>query len=222
MFKRDYLMKQIEQLASVLHQIMFHKEHKQFDDAIRLLDEASRHLLGLGLRSLQALSTADILKLLTYQEVTDTGKAILLSDLLKEQGEIHDASGDGLEAYASRVKVLDVLLELHRHHRENDESLIYEINQRIEVITSRLGKLDLPVFLKQKLIPYYEENGAYAKVEDMLFYLLEDLPNSEEIKGQGLSFYQSLLEKDAAELQKGNFSMLEAEEGLRLLQGKLI
>ena len=55
MFRRDYLMRQIEQMTVVLHRILFNKEHIPIEDAQRQLDEASRHLLGLNIRSLQVV-----------------------------------------------------------------------------------------------------------------------------------------------------------------------
>jgi hypothetical protein len=217
-FTRDYFMRQLEQLALALHQILFHKEHKQFDEAERLLDEACRHILGLNLRSLQALSTSDILKLLTYNETTDTGKAIVLAELLNEQAELQDAAGDENEAYTCRVKSLDLLLVLNQDYRDGDELLNKEIVTRLDGVLFRLGRLALPVSVKQKLMLYYETNGAYAKVEDLLFHLLEDEPDRPETRQQGISFYLRLLVKEEAELQQGNFSLQEAQEGLRLLQ----
>jgi hypothetical protein len=218
LFKRDYFMRQIEQLALVLHQILFHKEHKQFEDAERLLDEACRHILGLNLRSLRALSTPDILKLLTYNEITDTGKTLVLADLLKEEGELHIAQDYPFETYICRVKALDLLLTLHRDYRDGDDLLDKELKTRIDDLLARLGRLDLPMTVKEKLLPYYEENGAYAKVEDVLFHLLEDEPGRLEIRELGISFYMRLLGKEAAELQQGNFSLEEANEGLYLLR----
>jgi hypothetical protein len=218
-FKRDYFMRQIEQLALVLHQILFHKEHKQFDDALRLLDEACRHILGLHLRSLRVLSTKDILSLLTYNEITDTAKALVLADLLKEEGELLKAAGDEDQTYFCRVKALDLLLELNQDYSDNgDAALDKELKIRLDDILIRLGKLDLPVAVKLKLLPYYEKNGAYAKVEDVLFHLLEDEPARLETREQAISFYERLLKKDDTELREGNFSLEEANEGLHLIQ----
>jgi hypothetical protein len=211
-------MRQIGQLALALHQILFHKEHKQFDEAERLLDEACRHILGLNLHSLQALATADILKLLTYNETTDTGKALVLADLLKEEAELQHAAGDQNEAYICRVKALDLLLVLNQDYRDGDELLNKEIVTRLDDMLFRLGRLDLPVSVKQKLLLYYETSGAYAKVEDLLFHLLEDEPDRPETRKQGISFYQRLLGMEEAELKQGNFSLEEAQEGLRILQ----
>jgi hypothetical protein len=218
MFTRDYFMRHIEQLALAVHKILFNKELKQFEEAERLLDEACRHILGLNLRSLRALSIPDILKLLTYNEITDTGKALVMADLLKEEGELLVAQDFHYEAYISRVKALDLLLAIHRDYRDGDEHLNAELTARIHDLLHRLGKLDLPIPVKEKLLLFYEENGAYAKVEDVLFHLLEDDPGRTETRERGISFYMRLLGKDAAELERGNFSLEEASDGLRLLR----
>ncbi|TXK84675.1 hypothetical protein FU659_07555 [Paenibacillus sp. N3.4] len=112
MFRRDYFMRQIEQMTVTLNKILFNKEHLPMVDAQQLLDEASRHLLGLHIRSLQALSSKDILELLTYQGNLDTGKALVLSDMFIGQGDMlkqHEQIDDAYHAY---IKSLDLLLHI--------------------------------------------------------------------------------------------------------------
>ena len=92
MFRRDYFMRQIEQMTVVLHRILFNKEHIPLEDAQQQLDEASRHLLGLNIRSLQALSSKDILDLLSYHGSLDTAKALVLSDMFAGQGDLLSAA----------------------------------------------------------------------------------------------------------------------------------
>jgi hypothetical protein len=222
MFRRDYFRDQIEQFAAALHKVLFHKEHKQFPEAQRLMDEASRHLLGLNVRSLQALSTKDILELLTYQGVTDTGKAIVLADVLKEQGELREASGEPEETDRYRSKALDLLLAIYIIALEEKEDLSAELKPRISYLLERLGKRDFPEGVKRKLLIYYEETLAYAKAEDMLYQLLEDGIGLEQTIGQGVSFYERVRKQDNNELLKGNFSLEEAEEGMNLLKRKYV
>jgi hypothetical protein len=222
MFKRDYFVDQIEQLTAALHKVFFHKEHKQFPEAQRLMDEASRHLSGLNVRSLQALSTKDILELLTYQGVTDTGKAIVLTDVLKGQGELREASGEADETNRYRSKALDLLLAIYIMALGEKEDLSAELKPRINYLLERLGKLDFPEGIKRKLLIYYEETLAYAKAEDVLYHLLEDGIGLEQTVGQGVLFYERLRKQDNNELLKGNFSLEEAEEGMSLLKRKYV
>ncbi|MBP1993291.1 DUF6483 family protein [Paenibacillus eucommiae] len=218
MFQRDYFMRQIGQLTLALHRVLFHKEHKQFEEAQRLVDEAARHILGLNMKSLRALSIKDILNLLTYNEVTDTAKAVVLADLLKEEGELYAAAGETEEAYDSRVKALELMLTLNIDYREDNPVLKEELQPRLEELLGSLGKQDLPTRVKQQLLVFYEEKGAFAKVEDVFFHLLEDEPERAATRKQAVSFYERLLEKDELSLKRGNFSRAEANEGLKLLR----
>ena len=78
----------------------------------RQLDEASRHLLGLNIRSLQALSSKDILEFLSYQGSLDTAKALVLSDMFVGQGDLLQRHEENDEVYHAYLKSVDLLLHL--------------------------------------------------------------------------------------------------------------
>ncbi|OCT14891.1 hypothetical protein A8709_12200 [Paenibacillus pectinilyticus] len=222
MFRRDYLMRQIEQLTVVLHRILFNKEHLPIEDAQRELDEASRHLLGLNIRSLQSLSSKDILELLSYHGSIDTAKALVISDMLVGQGDLlhrHDEKGDAYWAY---LKSADLLLHLSLSDEvEPQDEVNEEIGTRLAKSLDHLQGWELPEGLQRLLFAHYEKVSNYAKAEDALFHYMEDYPERSEVPQMGILFYEKLLQVEDAQLNVGNFSKEEAIEGLRIIQQKL-
>lgn len=223
MFRRDYLMRQIEQLTVVLHRILFNKEHIPIEDAQRQLDEVSRHLLGLNIRSLQSLSSKDILELLSYQGSIDTAKALVISDMFVGRGHLlyqHEEKG---EAYWAYLKSLDLLLHLSLSEEvEPEDEVNQEIASRMAQSLDHLKGWEIPEEPLRMLFSHYEKQGNYAKVEDVLFYYMEDYPQKSELPRQGLIFYEKLLQVEDEQLKAGNFSKEEAIEGLRIVKQRLL
>ncbi|MDR6553993.1 DUF6483 family protein [Paenibacillus qinlingensis] len=223
MFRRDYLMKQIEQLTVVLHRILFNKEHIPIEDAQRQLDEASRHLLGLNIRSLQSLSSKDILELLSYQGSIDTAKALVISDMFVGQGDLLHQHEEDSEAYWAYLKSLDLLLHLSLSDEvEPEDEVNQEIATRMVVGLNHLKGWEIPEGTQRLQFSHYEKQGNYAKVEDVLFHYMEDHPERKELPSQGLIFYEKLLQVEDEQLKAGNFSREEAIEGLRIIKARLL
>ncbi|NQX60887.1 DUF6483 family protein [Paenibacillus qinlingensis] len=223
MFRRDYLMRQIEQLTVVLHRILFNKEHIPIEDAQRQLDEASRHLLGLNIRSLQSLSSKDILELLSYQGSIDTAKALVISDMFVGQGDMMSQHEEDGEAYWAYLKSSDLLLHLSLSEEvEPEDELNEEIASRLVTSLNHLKGWEIPEGMQKLLFLHYEKQSNYAKVEDILFHYMEDHPERLELPKQGLIFYEKLLEVEDERLKAGNFSREEALEGLRIMKQKLL
>lgn len=223
MFRRDYLMRQIEQLTVVLHRILFNKEHIPIEDAQRQLDEASRHLLGLNIRSLQSLSSKDILELLSYQGSIDTAKALVISDMFVGQGDLVHQHEEKGEAYWAYLKSLDLLLHLSLSEEvEPEDEVNQEIASRMVVCLDHLKGWEIPEGTQRLLFAHYEKQGNYAKVEDVLFHYMEDHPDKSELPTKGLIFYEKLLQVEDELLNAGNFSKEEAIESLRILKQRLL
>lgn len=222
MFKRDYFMRQIEQMTVVLHRILFNKEHIPLEDAQQQLDEASRHLLGLNIRSLQALSSKDILDLLSYHGSVDTAKALVLSDMFVGQGDLLQQHDQTDETYHAYLKSVDLLLHLSLSPEvEPTDEVNDEIKSRLNQNLERLQGWIIPEEIKRLLFAHYEKQGSYAKVEDVLFHYMEDHPDRSVILEQGVIFYEKLIDMEEELLQAGNFSKEEAFDGLRIVKQKL-
>ncbi|WP_261304789.1 DUF6483 family protein [Paenibacillus andongensis] len=222
MFRRDYFMRQIEQMTVVLHRILFNKEHIPLEDAQQQLDEASRHLLGLNIRSLQALSSKDILDLLSYHGSVDTAKALVLSDMFVGHGDLLQRHDQTDEVYQAYLKSVDLLLHLSLSPEvEPMDEVNDEIKARLNQSLERLQGWIIPEEIKRLLFAHYEKQGNYAKVEDVIFHYIEDHPDRSVILERGVIFYEKLMGMEEELLQAGNFSKEEALDGLRIVKQKL-
>jgi hypothetical protein len=84
----------------------------------------------------------------------------------------------------------------------------------IKELLLKLEAYELPTFLTPKLMRYYEHLGLYAKAEDILTEHLERHRDDAQVINYGYEFYQRLQSKSTADLQAGNFSHEEIQEGL--------
>lgn len=206
----------ISSLARVLAKILFHKEAKQYDQAMEELQQAGKQLLGMNLLLLSSLSDKELIALLKLGERFDVEKCLAAAELLREQSEIQELSGEADESAHSAMKSLSLFTELVQYEKE---ALPQEYFEKIGALIQRLSTFELPKSISQKLFQYYERIGSYAKAEDVLFELVgQDVSFIQE----GIKFYDRLMKKPDDELVKGNLPRPEVEESLLQLKGKII
>jgi tetratricopeptide (TPR) repeat protein len=215
MIQRDYIMRMIEQLAIVLKKILHLKQEGKIDEAETEISNIGKTLLGLDIDFLNKFNTAGIIDFLTRSNSFDTGKCIIIAELLKEKGELHDIRKELNESYQCYQKSLDLYLEVlnkFTEYRQND------FFKKITFLTDKLIEYEMPARLQYKLMQYYEMIGDYAEAENILFHLIDN--GGIEIVKEGLQFYNRLLAKTDDELKKGNLPRNEIEEGLLALKKK--
>jgi len=215
MYQRDYIMRMIEQLGVFLTRILKLKEAEKFDAARMEIDRAGKTLLGLDMSLIRALSDEKIISLLQPTGSLDSGKCLLIAELLREEGDICERQGKEEERYTCYSKSLSLYLEALAVNADfrNQEYLT-----KINALIQRLQQFTLLSHIDEKLFHYFEMTGEYAKAENHLFLLLEtDHP---EILEEGIRFYERLLAKSDRELEQGNLPREEVEEGLRVLQSR--
>jgi hypothetical protein len=88
----------------------------------------------------------------------------------------------------------------------------------IDAVLAALDDVALPPDVKSKLVVFYEHAGRYSQAEDCLFELAES--GTDAIRELGESFYERLADKADEDLQKGNLSRKELEEGLAEFRAK--
>lgn len=215
MYQRDYIMRMIEQLGQFLTRILGLKEAKKFDAARMEIDRAGKILLGLDMSLIRVLTDEKIISLLQPTGSLDSGRCLLIAELLREEGEICKLQGKDDERYSCYSKSLSLFLEalaVNAHFRTQ------EYLAKIDLLIAYLKQTTLPAHIDEKLFRYFEMTGEYARAENLLFQLIEaDHPGMLE---EGIRFYQRLLAKTDSGLEQGNLPREEVEEGLRVLQGR--
>lgn len=215
MYKRDYLMTMIEELAQFLGRLLFLKETKRFDVAAVEIDEFLTRFLGHGAAELQAMSHEELIAVCTDEEGLEVNRAIALASMMKELGDLAAVRPDPAAACGCYTRSLLLMLEAYG---DGGRALPLEVPERIELVIEKVGECEIPSTLLRPLIRYFEVSGFYADAEDLLYELIESgAPGALE---EGLAFYDRLLTKTDIDLVNGGLPRDEVEEGRRGLEGK--
>jgi len=215
MYQRDYLLRMIEQFSVVLGKVIFQRRNQRFNEALELLAQSMKHLLGLNSKLVRALSVKDLIALLSTQGHFDAGKGLLLSDMLKAEGEVLLEQGKEAEGWGCYLKSAELLLEMNQ--LPDAEEYKPEAAERIEALLPVIRHLRMPRQVTGLLMKYYSESGQLAKAEDMLFFLLEEDPGNTEWLEQGLEMMNPWLDLQADELLAAGLTAEEIKASCELL-----
>jgi hypothetical protein len=215
MSQRDYLLRIAQEFGSVLAQVLYNRQIKDYAAAHKLIDEQSKQVFGMGIGFMRSVPEETLLSMLTSFDTLDTEKCWLLAILLKTEGDIFEDQGNASESYYSYIRSLNLFLEvLLLGTTSGDRRVVPEI----EDLLSRLSEYDLPVRTKLLLFRYFDYTHEYTRAESLLFEMLETNGSDEDIRAYGTSFYQKLLQKSDATLSADRFSKKKVEEGLARLE----
>ena len=183
-------------------------------DAIR---QAAGHLLALPPAVALHLSLPEVL---AYRPALTVGPApretqIALATLLYEAGTLYTTQQRAAEAYPCYLQALSLLLEVEL---QQPAPPFPPETPSIAALTTPLASYRLPQETNARLLQYYEQVGAYAQAEDVLYALLADAPDDPTLRALGRAFYQRLLRQPDACLIAGNLPRDEVQEGLARLQ----
>lgn len=213
MFERDYIMRQIEQLASVLVRIFKLKDGRHFEEAEIEISKTGKLLLGFELELLRDMSPASIIELFKRNDNVSSGKYIIAAELFKEQGEIDELQEKPGESYTAYLKAtilfLEGIIESKEYHTKGYFDKVFFLLKKIKPDV-------LSVTSKSKLFKFYQLTNKYAEAENVLYNLI-DL-RKPGIVEEGIAFYTNLLAKSEDELNEGELPKEEVEEGLQKLK----
>jgi hypothetical protein len=208
MYKRDYIMRMIEQLGVVYQAILGLKSKGDYDEAERAISRAGQQLLGFDMDLLRSLSDEAIISLLKRPDASDVGVYIVAAELLREQGEIDEFRRGVDAAYDCRHKSLALYLEACANAPEWCSE---EVITKVRALAGTLAGYHLPPSVQRNLFYYYELIGDYAEAENVLFELAEGGAAGAPALGSG--FYDRLRVKDDEELARGGLPRDEVEDG---------
>ena len=216
MAQRDYILRLAEEIGRAFAQILYHKQIKDYQGARNFIDEQYRQTLGMGAGFIHSVPEETLLAMLTSLGTLNAEKCWLLATLLKAEGEIYEEQGNDDESYYCYLKSLNLFLEvLLLDDKISDVDHVPEL----EGLLYKLHDYELPTTTELKLLQYYENTGRFAKAEDVLFEMLNTGTPDKAIVERGIAFYSRLNKKSDTVLSAGNFSRVEAEEGLARLKG---
>jgi hypothetical protein len=212
MLRKDYILRLIEQLGVVLERILALKQNGQAHEALKEIEQACEKYLGLDYRIVAAAHGEGLVTLMSVGGKFDPRRAVLLGELLKEEGELYEMEGITERSYWGYTRSLWLFLEsLNR-----DPSLRTPENIKdTRFILGKLSRYKLAPELKSLLFTYYEWNSQFDKAENMLFDLL-DHDRAVWVE-KGKQFYQRVGALSDEELAEGGLPREELDEGIKEL-----
>ncbi len=217
MYRRDYIMRQIEFMVEVMQQLSGLAAEKRHQAARTVIDESLEELFGLNGTLVTRLFGREPLSQLTFGEEADLSQAKLIAAaaLLQEAGDIQMEQGAEDESFPSYASALELLLTALLNH---DGAPLPEYAPDVAELTAVLDPFHLPDHLNQLRLRYYHKAGQYDEAENVLFEMLEESPEDEAIIKMGITFYQLILKESDAQLEARNLPRDEAEASLAELQ----
>jgi hypothetical protein len=219
MINKDYILRLAEQFGRELAIIIGLRQRNQFEESLYAIDEMLLRTTGFTSSLINTTSEETLLDLLAPLGNLNVEKCLWIIVLLNEEGESYVALERPDDAYYRYLKSLNLTLELlARGYDVRDIDLL----PFAETLLNSLEDYEIPAQTREKLSQCYERAGWYARAEDILFEAIEDenIPDDEarRIVAYGRDFYRRLLGKSNADLQAGNLSKAEVQEGLTALE----
>src|SRR5947209_3535385 len=155
--QKDYILRVAEDVGRALAQIIYHKEMRDYQGALSLIDELCKQAVGMGSGFIHAVSEETLLAMLTLLGVLNVEKALVIATLLKTEGDIYEEQGDPNAAYESYLKSLNLFLEiLLRDDKLHD----LRVSPEVEDLLDKLEAYELPLDSRRLLSQYYEQLGT--------------------------------------------------------------
>ncbi len=212
MIERDYVLRMIQMLASVLSKLLFLKNSRKYDEALAEIDEAGQRFIGMKWVFLRNLSIEQLIDLLGRERQLD--KMFAMAELLREESEILADKGNPDESVLQGMKAFSLFAGLVADERSFLK--VMSVN-KFDALLKKLEEYELPPQLDRKRFRYYEIVGKFAAAEDVLFDIL---PKDPTIRNEGVAFYKRLLGKPDQELNEGGLPREEVVLGLDSLMSK--
>lgn len=217
MFRRDFLLGQIEQFVAVLMKLAGLTRAGQWDEASAIAKAQFQALAGDDVSKLLQMSDTDLIARLVE---ADAGyemrqKIFMAAALFKENGDIFKGQGKLDDGRACYLTGLRLLLETVAN---DPTTLCPGFAPSIEVFLIALNDSPLDFKTNAMLMRHYERVRDFAKAEDALFNMLDAEPANIELLDFGIGFYQRLLRLDDETLELGNLPRAEVNAGLAELK----
>lgn len=207
MFRRDYIVRMIEDMTAMVAKVLTLKQDKKTTEALWEVDELLMRHFRLNSRLLNSLSVEDIIDMFRLGAVLEADKLQGVARLLKEEGGIYTAKGERDEALFRAMRSLHLFLyaDLHGADRE-----LMNMTEEINELLKEVEPYRLPAKTERLLLAYHESAGSYAKAENSLYRLWEQ---GEPVAEEGRDFYERLLKVSPERLAEGGLPLEEVEQG---------
>lgn len=207
MFRRDYIVRMIEDMTAMVAKVFTLKQEKKTTEALWEVDELLGRHFRLNSRLLNSLSVEDIIDMYRLGGIIESDKLQGVARLLKEEGGIYAAEGNTEAALFRSMRSLHLFLYADLHGADRN---LMHMTQEIDELLNEVEAYRLPVKTERLLLSYLESVGRYAKAEDSLYRLWEQ---GEDVAAEGHELYGRLLITAPEALELGGLPLAEVRQG---------
>lgn len=215
MLKSNFSKRLTNQFEESFEEVLNLTNDKDYDAALRLIDETFSNLFRLNSLFFNSMSNDNLIDILKVGGEIEKDKAIIISKLLEQRAHILAIQGKDNESFYIYIKALNLFIEAFLCDKETDLNRYFK---DIPVIIEKTSGYVLSEETLKRIISYYKEVGDFASGEDYLYELFDATGKDEDSITFAKEFYDFLLKLDDAALEKGNLSreeILEAKNSLR-------
>jgi tetratricopeptide (TPR) repeat protein len=216
MLRRDYILRMIQEFMEAISRINSLKTEKRWDESSQVLRDQFLQLVGRDANSICRLSENELVALLMKTDPVSVvrDKTLMVTALLKEQGDLAASQGKQDESRDCYLKGLHLLMRV----AGSEDFELPQFVPTIDLFVQCLQNAPLPGQTLFLLMQHYERTAQFAKAEDALYELLELEPSNPDLIEFGISFYERLLRHPDRQLQEGNLPRTEVDSALRALR----
>lgn len=207
MFRRDYIVRMIEDMSAMIAKVLTLKQEKKTTEALWEVDELLNRHFRLNSRLLNSLSVEDIIDMFRLGGVLESDKLQGVARMLKEEASIYSEAGNKEAALFRAIRALHLFLyaDLYGADRE-----LLQMKREIDELLKDTEGYLLPVKTERLLLPYMESLGRYSKAEDSLYRLWEQ---GVDVAAEGKELYSRLLLHTPVALELGGLPLAEVKQG---------
>ena len=218
MYQRDYLVRMIQEMTTLIGRALGLKQEKEKQDILQewedLLDRRFRMTGPLA----DTLSVEAIIQLFDRHGRIQADELQAFSIILFERAELirdiqlSQKDRETCEAeYIQRViKSYELLLEAMLH---GSDRRMLPVDKHIRHAAQLLKPYKLPATLYERLWRWHDQEGRYAEAENACYDWMNDEPDPTR-RQQVLAWYQQLLLHTDQALEEGGLSREEVHEAL--------
>ncbi|TGE34939.1 hypothetical protein E4K67_28050 [Desulfosporosinus fructosivorans] len=208
-------MKMIRQFTNAIAKIMGLKTESKIEESQEVLTDTLKDFTGLNKEVLEVLPYEILIQNVSGSKNTNTVKSLVLAELLNQQADIYEITGEMSRARNLYFKSLNIMINVIS---DSDNSILKQNQDKVNDLIEKVRGYDIPKESMLLLFQYHELTNNYAKAEDILYKLIEETEANNDLVAKGIAFYERLIHIDPSELKKGNLPIDEVLEGLANLE----
>lgn len=208
MIRRDYILRLVQEMVQLLARVVFLKSRREYEQALSEINRALRQLNAGGDQGASPLTPEEWIALCRKHDSAASGLMMATAELLRQEGELLALQERRPDSQRSRMAALTLFLEAIL---TGETFISVELLNKVEDLVDQTAEAERPPALWHRLVRYFEAREQFALAEDALFGWVET--GDASARTQGLSFYERLLARTDADLERGGLPRPEVEQG---------